>query len=313
MEVAELQQYHQAYLLVMAIDRGDLPAFQRALNRGACINARVAPKGLNWTPLFFACFAGSTAMVHQLLQHGAQPNLAAARKDTPLHLAVEGQCFEVAELLLQCGADPLAKNADGVSPFGLILIMSSKRLSPDNRLRWARLFLKAKVDPNAECREGMNFLHQSCALGYADLTEELVRVGGADIRATEARYQFTPLMCALANLHNDIVEYIIQEYCRQLSQQHGDQALHALLAEQVEYVENGSEHGLVASLPIGMLNDEHLYSICYNLIKTAPFCIRRRNPQGSLPLAVACQTNAPLTIIDLLLCHYPDALLFECA
>ena len=316
---AQLQEYnHPAYRVVLAIVRDDHVALVRALHDGAndddIVNARVAPKGLNWTPLFFACFAGRTDMVQQLLQRGSQPNLVATRQDTPLHLAVEGQHMDVAKLLLQWGADPVAKNGDGVSPFGLILIMNRNRLSAEHRLQWARLFLHvARVDPNAECRHGMNFLHQACALGYSNLTRELVEQAGGDICAPEARYQYTPLMLALANRHDDIVDYLIHIYCQRLRAQYRDQALHTLLVQHVEYVEDGSGHDFVASLPIGSVNVEQFYSICANLIQTTPSCVRQRNPQGVLPLTVACQTNAPHAIIDLLLCHYPDALLFECA
>ena len=323
MEMPQLQEYHPVYAVVMAIVRGDSEALKRALdddtienNDGAgLIHARVAPKGLNWTPLFFACFAGRTDMVQQLLERGAQPNLMAARQDTPLHLAVEGQHMDVAKLLLQYGADPLAKNDNDVSPFALILIMSRQRLSSAHRLQWTRLFLSvAHVHPNSECRNGMNFLHQACALGYTELTRELVERAGADICARESQYQYTPLMLAVANRHDDIVEYLIQEYCRQLWTQHGDQALHILFVQHVEYVEDCSDgQDFVASLPIGKLKIEQFYSICDNLIRTTPICVRQRNPQGSLPLTMACQTNAPHTIIDLLLCHYPAALLFECA
>ncbi len=58
------------------------------------------------------------AVTEELLQTGVDPN---GYEDwvglTPLHFAAQANALQSAQLLLQAGADPLSKTADGMTPF----------------------------------------------------------------------------------------------------------------------------------------------------------------------------------------------------
>ncbi|HMW00497.1 MAG TPA: ankyrin repeat domain-containing protein [Acidobacteriota bacterium] len=57
-----------------------------------------------WTPLMYACANGDLAMVHDLLDHGANVNAQSIEGQTPLMCAVIPGYAEITELLLQRGA-----------------------------------------------------------------------------------------------------------------------------------------------------------------------------------------------------------------
>ncbi|CAK4488669.1 unnamed protein product, partial [Aphanomyces euteiches] len=66
------------------------------------------------TPLFAAATKGYVEIVKDLLQHGAQASFAIKLK-SPLHLALESNNTDMTAALMEHGADPCAKNADGLS------------------------------------------------------------------------------------------------------------------------------------------------------------------------------------------------------
>jgi len=70
--------------------------------------------------LHIAAASGNIAIVQMLKEHGAHINVQDDSGDTPLHYATrEGQQAVVRYLLMECGADPLAKNEDGETPMDL--------------------------------------------------------------------------------------------------------------------------------------------------------------------------------------------------
>ena len=66
-------------------------------------------------PFRAAIALGSLAGVQMLLDHGADPDTAGPLARRPLHIALDMEQFEVAELLLRCGADPWALDASGAN------------------------------------------------------------------------------------------------------------------------------------------------------------------------------------------------------
>ena len=58
-------------------------------------------------------------MTNLLLQHGADPNARNADGDTPLHNTLNPH---VAILLLQYGADPDLRNKEGLSPMDVAVV-----------------------------------------------------------------------------------------------------------------------------------------------------------------------------------------------
>jgi hypothetical protein len=93
--------------------RGDLENMQRLLAQ-TDINGRDQAGA---TPLQHAVGARRTLAVEWLLMHGADPNLATASGDTPLHWAAASRVgAPMVELLLRHGADAKACNERGQTP-----------------------------------------------------------------------------------------------------------------------------------------------------------------------------------------------------
>jgi ankyrin repeat protein len=69
-----------------------------------------------WTPLHCTVFVDSPEIAEFLLQQGANPNGRSQDNETPLHGCASRSRVELARVLLSYGADPQAKDADGKTP-----------------------------------------------------------------------------------------------------------------------------------------------------------------------------------------------------
>ncbi|SDG92685.1 Ankyrin repeat-containing protein [Paraburkholderia phenazinium] len=107
--------------LVAAISHQDLAAFQALLNHGA--NPNIAAEG--WTPLTLAMNVlegASVPFVEALVKAGADVNqheTYTGANRTPLLFALNGGSSNVTELLLDAGADPWKVGLEGISPMDL--------------------------------------------------------------------------------------------------------------------------------------------------------------------------------------------------
>ncbi len=77
-----------------------------------------------WTPLHLAAFFGHIEVAELLLDHGADVNARSqserfARANTPLHAAAANRQLAVAELLVARGADVNARDGSGFTPLAL--------------------------------------------------------------------------------------------------------------------------------------------------------------------------------------------------
>ncbi len=95
--------------LMLAAYRGHSDAVHLLLRAGAEIN-RMSDQG---TVCAGIAFVGDKALLRQLLEAGADPNLSAADGISPIMYAAMNGDVEILEMLLQHGADPLAKDAEG--------------------------------------------------------------------------------------------------------------------------------------------------------------------------------------------------------
>ena len=102
--------------------------------------------GFGDTPLHIVCRWGDAEAVDTLIKAGANVNAIGETKMTPLFSAVMGKSVEVAQRLLDAGADPLIKDEDGGTalayanlvkdesiPNSIKLIELLKTVTPQNR------------------------------------------------------------------------------------------------------------------------------------------------------------------------------------
>ncbi len=90
--------------LMIAALRGNLPAAQGLLARGADVNKT------GWTPLHYAATRGDPALMRLLLEHHAYIDAESPNGSTPLMMAARYGTRDAVQLLLDAGADPLLKN-----------------------------------------------------------------------------------------------------------------------------------------------------------------------------------------------------------
>lgn len=98
-----------------AARKGDVPAMQRQLDKGARL---LATDDCGNTALFFAAQGGHLEAVKFLLEQGIPQNVKNKINSTPLMGAAGHGHMDVAKLLVEKGADPFYKNITGMSAYG---------------------------------------------------------------------------------------------------------------------------------------------------------------------------------------------------
>lgn len=102
--------------LIKAIRKGSLSSVRALLDAGVPVdmNEGASVPGM---ALGIACFMGHSAIVRELVKHGAQVNLTDNRDPvSPLAMAVRGQHAEVVRLLIELGAEAPPDMLIGLSP-----------------------------------------------------------------------------------------------------------------------------------------------------------------------------------------------------
>ncbi|XP_053436092.1 ankyrin repeat and SOCS box protein 9 isoform X1 [Nycticebus coucang] len=124
-----------------AAKRGHVECIESLITYGTNIDYNISHLG---TPLYVACEKLQIACVRKLLESGANVNQGRGL-DSPLHAVARTLSEDLANMLLDFGADIQAKNAEGKRPVDLV--------PPDNPL--SQLFME---------REGPPSLMQLCRL-----------------------------------------------------------------------------------------------------------------------------------------------------
>jgi ankyrin repeat protein len=94
--------------LMMAALKGDVPAAQQLLERGAKVNQS------GWAPLHYAATGPETRLVQLLLERGAEINAPSPNGTTPLMMAAQYGTEDSVSLLLERGADASRRNDRGM-------------------------------------------------------------------------------------------------------------------------------------------------------------------------------------------------------
>lgn len=182
--------------LYLAVQRGDLDQLERHIYWGSDIDAAM-PNGQN--PLQTAAQNGRIVMVRTLLKHGAQIDAETADGDTALDLAILNGRTQIAELLLAAGArleasalllkaaglgvtdrdsirfliergaDPEARNADGDTPLLVAIRQDNHRL--------ATQLVGLGADVNTQTADGKSALALARELKVTELISLLQRQG----------------------------------------------------------------------------------------------------------------------------------------
>jgi len=111
------ERYNGSTLLHRAAATGSLPVVEHLLSLGAGPKEKDAG---NHTPLYWLAneCPGGGAVIRRLVQAGADVNACDGVKHcTPLHMAARRGNIEAARALLDCGANPFARDTQGVTPY----------------------------------------------------------------------------------------------------------------------------------------------------------------------------------------------------
>ena len=98
--------WYEKERLHRAASSGDVEEIKALLEAGLPINA--FDDDLSWTPLHYAAIEGHVAAVRYLIDAGAEVNAHEEEKigETPLGLVVRDCSFDMAQTLIDAGADP---------------------------------------------------------------------------------------------------------------------------------------------------------------------------------------------------------------
>ena len=126
------------------------------------------------TPLHDAAYNGHVEIANLLLQNGAELNARRDNGDTPLHDAADKGHVEITRLLLQNGAEVNSKSKWGNTPLHDAAWNGHEKIS--------RLLLQNGANVNTKSISGFTPLHRAAMKGHIDILHLLVE-NGADLEA----------------------------------------------------------------------------------------------------------------------------------
>ncbi|TWT22585.1 hypothetical protein FQY83_06110 [Luteimonas marina] len=221
----------QRGLPVLAAVLPDLRLLRALIARGVGVNT--AHAGL--TPLLAATrdsWHGRPEAVMTLLANGADPRVADADGNTPLHHAARSSDPGVAALLRDASAELDVQNREGLTPLGVACAAGNWRLarfllergakpgvddgtpallaaagSDEDDPAGVQLLLRHKAKVDARDRDGRTALHIAAFQGHAAIVAALLDAG-ADVHARDGR-EATPLLEAARGAHASAFEALL--------------------------------------------------------------------------------------------------------
>ncbi|XP_008215123.2 putative ankyrin repeat protein RF_0381 [Nasonia vitripennis] len=151
------------------------------------------------TALHLASRNKSKQIAELLLQHGAEINSEMEGGETPLIIAVIFMKQEIVELLVQCGADVNASTAWGKSALHYAAQTGQKST--------LEYLLKHGGHVNAANLEGLTPMHIAAEAGHKELVAVLLK-NGADINI-KSKSGATALHFAVVMGHKEVVELLV--------------------------------------------------------------------------------------------------------
>ena len=141
--------------------------------------------------------------VHLLLEHGADVNMRALDKSTPLHDAAENGSVEIVRMLLEHGANVRAKDDGGRTPLHIAAAENVKEV--------VRVLLEHGAKVGAKDDDGRTPLHNAAAEAE-NVKDEVVRVlleHGANVGAKDNKGR-TPFHESADNLNTEVVRMMFE-------------------------------------------------------------------------------------------------------
>ena len=97
--------------LMLASIKGQTALAKQLIDKGADVNQP------GWAPLHYASTYGHLELMNLLLEHHAYIDAASPNESTPLMMAAMYGTASAVKLLLEAGADPMLRNAQGLTAF----------------------------------------------------------------------------------------------------------------------------------------------------------------------------------------------------
>jgi ankyrin repeat protein len=169
------------------------------------------------TPLHLVSREGHVEVAQFLVEHGADATAQDEDGWTPLHWASERGHIKLAQSLVQYGAHATARDKGGRTPL--------HRASLGGHIELARFLVRLGADATAQARGGWTPLHEASAGGHIKLAQFLVQ-HGADATA-QTKYGSTPLHWASSEGHIELAQFLVQHGANAIAQdQNGRTPLH---------------------------------------------------------------------------------------
>jgi ankyrin repeat protein len=203
----ESEQKELAKEAYQAVRRGDLKAFREYIAQGLPINYG---RGESETPLHWAADLNKLEIAQWILDHGADVN---ARRDigfTPLQYAASRGRVEIVKLLLKKNADP--NIAGGISSF-------SGEHKNETPLYWAarggfleivQLLISHGADINKKDSLGVTPFYLALRERHENVGAYLLTLKDVDINTRDPYAERTPLHEALGHGYDEIAKELIR-------------------------------------------------------------------------------------------------------
>lgn len=161
---------HPTLTFFEACGVGDTAEIARQLKRDPKLATSWTPGG--WSALHLAAFSGAPGAVEMLLERGAEVNVHARNKfkNTPLQAALLSGQLATARLLLERGADPLARQALGFTPLQEAALLGRRDL--------VDLLLGAGAEVNSRADDGRNAVTEALRGKHPEIADYLRSKGG---------------------------------------------------------------------------------------------------------------------------------------
>jgi ankyrin repeat protein len=324
-----------------AATENNLRDVRRLLRAGADIETKDSDN-FGFTPLHAACFHGHVQVFNELLEHGADVEANANRGFTPLQFAsCEGHMqvlkallsvgadvnattefgstaltgasnrghVQVVMELVKHGADIEAKDGDGMTPLhnaameGQLTVVNELLSPSDSNGASTSILGKRKTrgaDIEAKDRDGDTPLHIASLYNHLSVVGALLS-GGANILAANT-YGRLPIDKAVRGGHSGVAEYLLWVFYATRTRL----PLHEVL-EDLTWIGNPNSSDvppLRAALHQDVLGTDDVVEILEFLVSQNSEWLRLRDPDGSLPLHVACRRGASFIIVQSLVNLY---------